>query len=134
VQDVIQVSLDIDVLGDIIFNEAKVLVPYEVGDILHVPGEEVIHADNLMSLLDKVMAEVRTQETRSTCDQCPLHGRCSLVCFFPGIIALSICKGNLFGRFPESVGFISFIWFVWLIWFVGFIGFIGFLEKTVVAQ
>jgi len=59
-----------------------VLVPYEVGDILHVPGEEVIHADNLMSFLDKVIAEVRTQETGSTRDERPLHDRFSSVCLF----------------------------------------------------
>ena len=95
-EDVIEVSLDIDELGDIIFDEAKAFVSYEVGDILHVPGEKVIHADNLVSLLDKVIAEVRAQETHPTCNQCPLHEKYLLGIFILPIIALGICKGDLF--------------------------------------
>ena len=72
-EDVIEVSLDIDELNDIIFYEGKAFVPYEVGNVVNIPGKKVIHTDDLMSLLHEVVAEVRAQEARSTCDECSLH-------------------------------------------------------------
>jgi len=105
VEDVIEVSRNGDELGDVIFDEGETFVPYEVEDILHVPGEEVIHADNLMSLPDTVFAEVRIQETPSTCNQRPLHKKCLPDMLFFRSIAPGLCKGDLFlqlrGLHPE---------------------------------
>ncbi len=95
-EDVIEVSRNIDELGDIIFDEGEVFVSYEVEDILHVPTEEVNHADNLMSLLDTVFPEVRIQETPSTCDQRPLDEKCLLDMLIFRIIASGMYKGDLF--------------------------------------
>jgi hypothetical protein len=73
-EDVIEVSPDMDELGDIIFDKGKAIVPYEVGNILDAPGEEVIHTDYLMFSLNQIFAEVRAQKPCSTGDQCSLHG------------------------------------------------------------
>jgi len=58
-----------------------------------------------MSLLDTVFAEVRAQETPSTCDQRPLDEKYLLDMLIFRIIAMGLFKGDLFlqlrGLHPE---------------------------------
>jgi hypothetical protein len=43
-------------------------------DVLGVPGNEVIHADHLMTLLDEPVAEVRTKKSGTAGNECSGHG------------------------------------------------------------
>lgn len=67
-EDIIYFSLNVDVFRHVIMNELKILIPDEMADIVNTSREEIIHADDSVSLLNQSVAEVRAEEPRSSRD------------------------------------------------------------------
>ena len=58
----------------IVLDEAEALVTQEMRYVFHIPGREVVDADDLMTLFDQVIAKMASQKARTAGDQCPFHG------------------------------------------------------------
>ena len=57
-QDEIQLSVYFDELGDIVVGEFEASIVAVVGDVILAPGEQVIHADDLVPPRQKEIAQV----------------------------------------------------------------------------
>jgi hypothetical protein len=55
-QDSVHLALYEYVVRYIVFLEGKIFIPYQVGDILRVAGDEIIEPDNQMPLAKKAVA------------------------------------------------------------------------------
>lgn len=54
-QDIIQLSGNVYKFGDIVMEEVKLLQTEKVLNVFEVAGNQVIHPDNLISLLDEAI-------------------------------------------------------------------------------
>jgi len=52
-QDVVDPALHVYILGHVVLDKRKPLVSEEMGDIVHVARDQVVHADDVMSFFDK---------------------------------------------------------------------------------
>ena len=59
-----------DVVGDVGPDEPEATVFEEVFHIDRSTGAEVVEADNLVPLLQESLAQVRSEEARTSCDNC----------------------------------------------------------------
>jgi hypothetical protein len=57
------IDLDIKGEGDVMANEFKIRIPYQVGDILLGPRIEIVDAENVASILEETLAEVGTEKS-----------------------------------------------------------------------
>ena len=62
-QDVIDASGYVNELGHIMVVEFELLKFEEVFNIPEIAGDEIVHADDIISFLDETVTQVRTQET-----------------------------------------------------------------------
>lgn len=60
--DVIDVFVEVNEFGDVLLDEAEVLVAAEVRNVIDVAGDEVIEADDFVSFGEEVIGEVRTEK------------------------------------------------------------------------
>ena len=65
----------INVRGDILRNKGKIFVGKQVGNVVRAAGDEVIHANDIISLFEESLAEMRPNKTRTTSDQHTCHTR-----------------------------------------------------------
>ncbi len=56
VEDGINRAGDIDILADVMLDEAEPVVPIQMGDIVHAAGNKIIHADDRVPLGDEAVA------------------------------------------------------------------------------
>ena len=66
-----------DRLDDIVSDEFKVRLTNQVRDIRLISREEVVKAYDGISPCNKEVAEVRSDETRTTCNKNTVRGRCT---------------------------------------------------------
>jgi len=69
VHDHVETAVHVDELGDVLVVEVEVRPREQVLDVAQVPGNQVVHADHLESLLEEAIAEVTTEESGSAGDQ-----------------------------------------------------------------
>ena len=60
------VVLSFSLVLNIVFDEAELVVPRQVLNIGHVARDQVIQTDDLMSLPQQIITEMRSQKTRAT--------------------------------------------------------------------
>ena len=60
--NVVDLLMEKQKLRDILLDELEILVPAEVGDIIYGASDEIIDANDSMSLGEKVISEVRSEE------------------------------------------------------------------------
>ena len=65
----IERPVDEDVLRDVVPHEAEPAVLLEVGEVLHVAREEVVHRDDLVAFGEQAVADVASQKPRAPGDQ-----------------------------------------------------------------
>lgn len=58
-----------NIIGDIAFVEGEFFIAGQMGDIIFAPGDEVVHADDFMSLRKQSVAEVRAEKAGRARDQ-----------------------------------------------------------------
>ena len=58
VQNCVQIARHIDEVADILIDEAESFMPHQMGDIVHVAGDEVVHADDGMPLFNEAVTEM----------------------------------------------------------------------------
>lgn len=75
-QDVVDPALHVYILGHVVLDKRKPLVSEEMGDIVHVARDQVVHADDVMSFFDKKIAEVASEEARPAGNQRTLDAGC----------------------------------------------------------
>ena len=61
---------DMDVVGDVGPDEPEATVFEKVFHIDRVTGAEVVEADDLVPVLQESVAQVRSEEARTSCDNC----------------------------------------------------------------
>jgi hypothetical protein len=69
VQHGVERAIDVDVLADVVLDEAKALMPKQVGDVVHVASNEVVHADDGVTFGNEPVAQVRPQEAGGAGDE-----------------------------------------------------------------
>src|SRR5204863_2847408 len=77
VQYVIERAVDVDVVGDVVFDEAEAVAAEEVLDVFRIAGDEVVHADDFVSAIEKELAEVRAEEAGAAGDERAGHYFCA---------------------------------------------------------
>ena len=62
VEDVVQLSLDVNELADIVVVELKTVESRQMLDVAQITGDKVVHPKDMVPLGDETVAEVRSQE------------------------------------------------------------------------
>ena len=52
-------------------DQAEAIVPDQVGDVVRMPRDEVVHADDGVAIGEKAIGQVRPEETGGTGDEDP---------------------------------------------------------------
>jgi hypothetical protein len=60
---------DEDEVGDIMLDEVEILTSREMGDVVHTPGDQIVHNDKLVSLSEKSITQMGADETCPSCDE-----------------------------------------------------------------
>jgi hypothetical protein len=61
-EDGVDGSVEIDVLGHVVVDETKPLVSGQVADVADVPGDQVIEPDHLVPFGEEAVGEMAPQE------------------------------------------------------------------------
>ena len=75
VEDDVHLAGDVEVLGDVLLDEAVVRITLQVVEVGRVAGDEVVHADDAESFRQKTVGEMAAQESGSAGDDCGFHKR-----------------------------------------------------------
>ena len=67
-KDIVHRTIDVGKLGDVVMDETKAGIPDEMCDIRRVAGDEIVDADDPVPFLKQSVTQVRTEESRSPCD------------------------------------------------------------------
>jgi hypothetical protein len=62
VEEIVERALQVEVLGDILLDEAEVLSAEQMGNVVQGAREQVVHADDGMALREQPVTEVRAEE------------------------------------------------------------------------
>jgi hypothetical protein len=68
VQDGVDGTADVDVLGDVCAHEPEIVTAEEMLDIRRCAGEEVVEAENLVALVEETFTKVRAKEAGTAGD------------------------------------------------------------------
>jgi hypothetical protein len=60
---------DEDEVGDVVLDEAEVLSTGQVGDVLDLPGDQVVNHDDLMAFGEQAITQMGTDEPGTACNQ-----------------------------------------------------------------
>ena len=69
VQDVIQLPRYVHKSAHIVMVELKLRELKQMGQVVHVACDQVVHADDMVAFLDKAVAEVRAQKAGGAGDE-----------------------------------------------------------------
>ena len=69
VHDGIQGAFDVQVVADVVVDEAEALVPEQMGHIVHGPRDQVVHAHHLVAHPEQAVAEMASQKARAAGNQ-----------------------------------------------------------------
>lgn len=72
-QDVIQVSLDVDEFGHIVVVKRKMGISHQRTEIFHIASDEVVHGLHTKAFFDEALAEMRPQEASGSGDEYSFH-------------------------------------------------------------
>ena len=72
-KDVIQIARNVHEFGDIMEIKLELFQGEEVGNIVHTTCEEVVHADDMVSFLNKTVCKVGTEKPGSAGDEYSFH-------------------------------------------------------------
>ena len=67
-QDIVQVTRDMDKLGHIVVIELKMAIGKEVLNVTHGSCQQVVHPDHMVAFCQKPITEVRPDKTGCTGD------------------------------------------------------------------
>jgi hypothetical protein len=67
-EDVIDGAGEVDELGDVVVDEVEVLVAGEMGDVVGIAGDEVVHGDDAMALGEESVDEMGAEEAGAAGD------------------------------------------------------------------
>jgi hypothetical protein len=66
--DIIDLTRDVDEVGDIVTDEFVALIPGEMLDIRHIASDEAVDCDDAMALGKQAVCEVGAQKASTACD------------------------------------------------------------------
>jgi hypothetical protein len=69
VEDRVQRSGDVDVVGDVVLDEVEPFVAGQVSDVLHAAGAQVVYGDDFVSFRQQAVAEMGANESGPARDQ-----------------------------------------------------------------
>jgi hypothetical protein len=67
-ENIVDGSVDLDRLGNVVIDEAEAGISLEVRDIARAARQKVVDAEDLMPLLEESLAEVRADKAGASCD------------------------------------------------------------------
>ena len=65
----INITTDIDVIGDVMPDKEKTWIPCQMSDIAHITCDQIVHAEDMMTFRQKTVAQMRTYKSSSACDE-----------------------------------------------------------------
>ncbi len=68
-QHCIDFPWNVNVIRNIVLVKTEIVISYQVSDVILAAGDEVVHADDLMSLGQQAVTQVGAQETCGSGDQ-----------------------------------------------------------------
>ena len=71
-QDEIEPARNVDEVGHVVIDKNEAVTAEKVFNILDGPGDELVHTDDLEPLVEKPLAQMRTEEARAAGYQCTL--------------------------------------------------------------
>ena len=74
-EDRVDGPVEVDVLRDVVVDEAELPVAREVRDVAHVARDEVVEADDLVALGEEAVGEVAAEEAGGSRDDGALQER-----------------------------------------------------------
>ena len=72
VEDAVERALEVDVVRDVVLHEHEVAAG-QVLDVRHVAGDQVVHADDGVAVVEQVLGEVRAEEAGGAGDESARH-------------------------------------------------------------
>ena len=72
-QDVIQVSLDVDVFGHIVVVKCEIGISHQGVEVFDIACDEVVHGLHTKTFFDESLAEMRSQEASGSGDEYSFH-------------------------------------------------------------
>jgi hypothetical protein len=73
-KDIIELSIHVDIVRHIVFYEGETVASEEMGNVVHIPRQQIVHADHIMALSDEMITEMTAEETGPAGDERSLHG------------------------------------------------------------
>ena len=61
-QDVIQPTLHVQVLGHVVLDEPKRVIPEKMGDVVHAARDQIVNADHLVAFPDQSVTQMRSEK------------------------------------------------------------------------
>src|SRR6056297_2593187 len=75
-QNVVEATLHVYKLRDIVFDEAESGMTEQMVDVGEIAGNEIVHAEDLVALLEKPVAKMASEKSGSAGNQSARHGSC----------------------------------------------------------
>lgn len=72
-QDVIQLSRHMHKGTDIVVVKLKLRELKQMGEVVHIARDQVVHADDMVAFLDKAVAQMRAQKSGGAGDEYTFH-------------------------------------------------------------
>ena len=67
----IDIAIDADRFGDVVLDEFETRIVFKVRDVVGATRDEIVHRNHLIAARNKVIAEVRADESRTTRNEDP---------------------------------------------------------------
>ena len=65
----IQRPFDVDVVGDVLKYEGKAAIAGQMGDVIRVAGDQVVHSDDGVAICQQPVAQVRSDKAGAAGDE-----------------------------------------------------------------
>jgi len=72
-QDVVQCSRNVNICGHVMMVKFEIRMWKKMGYIFHSAGKQIVHRNDMKPFFDKPVAKMRSDKSRSPCDQHFLH-------------------------------------------------------------
>jgi hypothetical protein len=66
-EDVMDIALDVDVVGDVVMEKLETMMADEVGYVFRTAGNEIIDGEDGVTLSEEAVAQMRAEKTRTPC-------------------------------------------------------------------
>ena len=73
-EDVVDISIDEEIVCDVVLNELELRLSSQMGDVCRATGDQVVDADDRVPLRDEAITEMRAEKPGTAGDNRNWHG------------------------------------------------------------